>query len=86
MALGRALVDRHLATCVNVLDGMTSIYRWEGALHEDREAVLIAKTTEAKASSVVATVKELHSYSVPCVLVLPVVGGNADYLAWLSGG
>lgn len=84
--IGRALVERELAACVNILDGMTSIYRWEGKIERAEEVVLIAKTDEARAEAVVAAVKELHSYSVPCALVLPILGGNPDYLAWLASG
>ena len=78
--IGAALVDERLAACVNVIDGMTSIYRWEGALHNDSEAVLIAKTRRALVDDVVARVKALHSYSCPCVVALPIVGGNPAFL------
>ena len=83
LALGRALVERRLAACINVLDGMTSIYRWQGRIEESTEAVLLAKTDESRVDALVAAVKELHSYDVPCALALPIVGGNQDYLDWL---
>ena len=84
LKIGRELIERKLCNCINVLDGMTSIYRWEGQVKEDQEAVLIAKTTPALADAVIAAVKEVHSYSLPCALVLPVLGGNPDYLKWLA--
>jgi len=86
LALGRALVERRLAACINVLGGMTSIYHWQGHIEESTEAVLLAKTDESRVDALVAAVKELHSYDVPCALVLPIVGGNPDYLDWLATG
>jgi periplasmic divalent cation tolerance protein len=83
-AVGRELVERRLAACVNILPGMTSIYRWEGSINHDQEAVMIIKTLQSQADAVIATVKEHHSYTNPALLVLPVVGGSAEYLRWLS--
>ena len=83
--IGRELVTRKLAACVNILPAMTSVYRWEGRIETSEEAVLIAKTGEALVERLIEAVKELHTYSVPCALVLPTLGGNPDYLAWLEG-
>jgi len=82
---GRALVERRLAACVNILPGMVSIYRWEGAIARDSEAVMIIKTRASLAERVVAEVKALHTYANPALVVLPVVGGAEAYLAWLLG-
>ena len=81
--IGRTLVEERLAACVNVLDGMESIYWWEGALEEAREAVLIAKTRGDLLEALTARVKALHPYTCPCVVALPIVGGHAAYLDWL---
>ena len=81
--IGRALVEARLAACANVIDGMESVYWWEGKLTEDREAVLIVKTRADLVPAVTAKVKELHSYSVPCVVALPILDGNPDYLGWV---
>lgn len=81
--IGRALVEKRLAACINVWDGMRSCYRWEGKIEEASEAVLLAKTTESNADALVKVVKALHGYSVPCVVFLPVEGGNPEYLQWL---
>jgi periplasmic divalent cation tolerance protein len=83
LAIGRALVEQRLAACINVLPGMTSVYRWQGEMEEGDEAVLIVKTERRLVDGVVAAVKKLHSYDVPCVLVLPVTGDNDEYLRWL---
>lgn len=81
--IGRRLVEERLAACTNILDNMTSFYWWEGKLVEDREVVLIAKTVEERLERLVERVKALHSYTCPCVVALPIVGGNARYLNWV---
>ena len=83
--IGGALVEERLAACVNILPGMTSLYRWEGALEEGHEVVLIAKTTAVRVEALTARVVALHSYDCPCVVVLPVQGGNPDFLQWIAG-
>lgn len=84
--IGRALVEERLAACVNIIDGMTAIYRWQGTVEEAVETVLIAKTRATLFDALTARVKDLHSYSVPCVLELPVGRGNPPYLDWLRDG
>lgn len=78
-----ALVEEGLAACVNIIDGMESVYIWEGKLQEDEELLLIAKTTSDKSYELVERVKELHSYDVPSIEVLEVKGGNEDFLQWI---
>jgi len=82
--IGRALVEERLAACINILPGMISIYRWQGAVETAEEAVLIAKTRADLFERLTARVKELHGYEVPCVVELRVGRGNPDYLAWLE--
>jgi len=84
LTLGRILVERKLVACVNIIDGMTSCYWWEGKVEEATEAILIAKTTAAKVDELIAEVKRQHSYDVPCVISLPIEQGNPDYLTWIS--
>lgn len=81
--IGRLLIEQRLAACVNVIAGMTSIYRWEGRIARDSEAVMIIKTRKGAADAVIAAVKERHSYTNPALLVIPVEAGSADYIAWL---
>lgn len=83
---GRALVEARLAGCINVLPGMTSVYVWQGRTETAREAVLIAKTRASLAGETVAAIKAGHGYDVPAILVIPVIDGNPDYLAWLAAG
>lgn len=82
-ALGRALVEARLAACANVLDGMTPIFRWEGKVQEGNEAVLIAKTRAALVEELTAFVQQRHGYDCPCVLALPILGGNQAFLDWI---
>jgi periplasmic divalent cation tolerance protein len=80
---GRALVERRLAACVNILPGMISHYRWEGRLERAEEAVMIIKTRASLADAVSAAVKELHSYATPAILVMPLESVEGTYLGWL---
>jgi periplasmic divalent cation tolerance protein len=82
--IGRRLVAERLAACVNILDRMTSFYWWDGTIEEGHEAVLIAKTRADLVKRVVARIKELHSYSCPCVVALRVSGGNPEFLRWIA--
>jgi periplasmic divalent cation tolerance protein len=82
--IGRAIVEERLAACANIIDGMQSIYWWQGKLTEDKEAVLILKTRADLVDSVIERVRALHSYSVPCVVALPILAGNPAYLEWLK--
>lgn len=81
--IARALVDERLAACVNLIEGMTAIYRWQGAVEEAGETVLIAKTRAGRFEALADRVRALHSYSVPCIVELPVGRGNPAYMAWL---
>ena len=82
-AFGRTLVDERLAACVNVLPAMQSIYRWEGSVAEAAEHQLLLKTTAAHVDAVITRIAELHPYTVPEILVLPIGGGGAAYLDWV---
>lgn len=81
--IGAALVEAHLAACVNLIPGMISMYRWQGQVQSDQEFVLIAKTTDARLDALTQKVIELHSYDLPCVVALPLVGGNQAFLQWV---
>jgi periplasmic divalent cation tolerance protein len=84
LSLGQSLVESRLAACANVLPGMTSIYWWQGEIHRDQEAVLVLKTRAGLVDRLVAEVRRLHPYQVPCVVALPILEGNPDYLRWLG--
>ena len=80
---GRALVERRLAACVNILPGMVSHYCWQGTLERGEETVMLIKTRAALAEAVRIAVKADHSYSTPAILVLPVESVDQTYLAWI---
>ena len=81
--LARALVEERLAACVNRVPGLVSTYWWQGEIEEGREELLIAKTSEDRLEALLKRVPELHPYSVPEVLALPVEKGHPPYLEWL---
>jgi periplasmic divalent cation tolerance protein len=80
---GNALVGARLAACVNILPGMVSIYRWQGAVERAEEAVMIVKTRAALAEQVRASVKATHPYDTPAILVLPLESVDERYFAWI---
>jgi len=82
--IGEALVADRLAACVNIIDGMHSIYRWEGKLQQDRETVMIAKTTRDRLPALIETVESLHSYDCPCIVSFDIDGGYPDFLEWIG--
>jgi periplasmic divalent cation tolerance protein len=81
--IARALVEERLAACVNLVEPVRSIYRWEGAVEEAQEVLLIAKTRADRCTALAARVEALHPYALPEVLVLDVGGGSERYLAWV---
>ncbi|MEB2837100.1 MAG: divalent-cation tolerance protein CutA [Desulfurococcales archaeon] len=81
--LARALVERRLAACVNVVPGLRSVYWWEGRVEEAEESLLIIKTSGSALDSLLEAVKELHPYEVPEAIALPVEAGLGDYLEWV---
>lgn len=82
--LGRALVEERLIACLNVVDRVTSVYRWEGEVCEEAEALGILKTTLARSDAVERRIRELHPYEVPEVLFVPVAVGSPPYVDWVS--
>jgi periplasmic divalent cation tolerance protein len=81
--IGRALVEEGLAACANLVPGVRSIYRWEGAVHDDAEVLLILKTRAALSAALATRVRALHPYQLPEVLALAVAGGSEPYLDWV---
>jgi len=81
--IARVLVEEGLSACVNINPEITSIFRWEGKLEREREALLIIKTQTENISRIVERIKELHSYEVPEIIALPIIGGNREYLDWV---
>ncbi|MBW2369242.1 MAG: divalent-cation tolerance protein CutA [Deltaproteobacteria bacterium] len=82
--IGRALLEKRLVACVNMFNGMQSMYWWDGAIEEDQEVVLIAKTIREKIPELKRTVTSLHSYDCPCIVALPVTEGNQPFFDWIE--
>ena len=82
--IGQAIVGERLAACVNIIRSIRSIYRWQGRIEDSQEALLIIKTKKILFDKLGKRVKELHSYSVPEIVALPLAGGDEQYLNWLG--
>jgi periplasmic divalent cation tolerance protein len=82
--IAKSLVQRRLVACVNILDGIRSIYEWKGTLQDEREVVMIAKTNKECMPELVSAVKTLHSYECPCIVELAASGGNNEFLEWID--
>ena len=84
LKIANALVEEHLAACVNLVSPIRSIYRWEGKIWYEKEWMLIIKTQKQRFEKLEKKVKSLHSYSVPEIISLPIVEGSSSYLNWLE--
>lgn len=82
--IARVLVDEGLCACANVVGPVRSIYRWQGAIHDDAEVLLLIKTRGELFDRLAARVRELHSYDVPEVIALPIAAGSEPYLRWID--
>ncbi len=82
--IGSALVDERLAACANIVPKIRSIYRWEGKVQDEPEALMLIKTTTERFEELEKRVKELHSYSVPEIIAIPIGAGSSDYLSWIT--
>ena len=82
--IARALVEGRLAACVNIARNLRSIYSWQGKIEDESEVLMIVKTQKKLFHSLSQKVRELHSYSVPEIIALPIVEGSEDYLKWLK--
>ncbi len=81
--IGRNLVSRRLAACVNIISNMKSIYQWEGKIETGNEVIIIAKTKNALVNELTEHVKTLHSYDCPCVVTIPIQDGNSEFIQWI---
>jgi len=79
-----SLVDNHLAACVNVVPSIKSFFFWEGKSDRQSEVLLIAKSRKSLLNQIINHVKKIHSYSVPEIIAIPVIGGSEDYLKWVE--
>ena len=78
------LLNERKAACINILSGVSSRFWWQGKLESAEESLLIVKTKASVLNQIVSLVKAHHSYKVPEIIALPIIGGNEDYLRWLD--
>lgn len=79
----QALVQNRLAACVQILGPIESVYRWEGSIHQDREWKLVIKSTSSRQSDLIQSIRRLHSYTEPEILILPILEASEGYARWL---
>jgi len=82
--IARVLLEQRKAACVNIVPAISSLYWWGNAIQQDKESLLIVKTRAELLDEVIRLVKEVHSYEVPEIIALPVIGGNHEYLEWID--
>ena len=83
-SVGRCLIEKGLAACVNLISGVESLFVWKGKLCQEGEVLLVVKSVREKAAEIITVVQKMHSYDVPEIIVLPIVDGSKDYLNWLQ--
>lgn len=82
--IAHTLVEEQLVACVNIIPNIESIYKWKGKVENDEECVLIAKTTDQNVKKTIQRIKALHTYELPDIIVLPIIGGLKDYLDYVA--
>lgn len=83
-SISKSIIADRLAACTNILDNMSALFHWDNEVQSENEVVLIAKTTAEAYPALEDRVREQHSYDCPCIIALPVVAGNAEYLEWIE--
>jgi len=82
--IAKVLLSQRKAACVNIVSEISSLFWWQGKLDSAQESLLIVKTKASLLNQIVTLVREIHSYEVPEIVALPIIGGNEDYLEWID--
>ena len=82
--IARTIVEERVAACVNIVSPVESVYRWQGAVQDDQEVLLIVKTATGMLENLSTRIQQLHSYELPEVIALPIAAGSEDYLNWID--
>ena len=81
--IAKTLVEEQLVACTNIIPKIESIYRWKGKIENEEEIVIIAKTTDDNVKRTIQRIKDIHSYELPDIIVLPIIGGHKEYLDYI---
>ena len=82
--ISRVLLKQKKAACINIIPGVNSLFWWQKKIDSAQESLLVIKTRSALLDEIIQLVKEIHSYDVPEIIALPIIGGNQDYLEWID--
>ncbi len=82
--IARMLLEQKMTSCVNIIPKINSLFWWNQVIEQNKESMLIVKTSVSRINDIVRLVKEAHSYEIPEIIALPIIGGNLDYLEWIS--
>ncbi|MFC2003683.1 divalent-cation tolerance protein CutA [Chloroflexota bacterium] len=82
--ISRALLEQRKAACINIVPGVSSCFWWQGKLDSAEESLLVVKTKASLLDDIISLVRKVHSYEIPEVIALPIIGGNRDYLDWID--
>ena len=82
--IAKILIEEQLVACVNIIPKIESVYKWKDKIENDEEVVIIAKTVDANVKKTIQRIKQLHSYELPDIIVLPIIGGLKDYLDYIA--
>ncbi len=82
--ISRALLEKRLVSCCNIVPGIESLYWWKGKIEKENEALIILKTRKGKIDKIIEEVKKIHSYEVPAIDFLDIEGGNREFLEWIE--
>jgi periplasmic divalent cation tolerance protein len=82
--IAMAVVSERLAACANILGSIKSVYYWQGKLEQATEVALLLKTQRSVVDALVARIRQLHSYECPAIVVIPILGGNPEFVAWVA--
>ena len=86
LKIASVLVKERLAACANIIENVRSVYVWNDEFHDEKEALLLAKTVENRVPELIRRVREIHSYECPCIVSLPITQGNTPFLDWVASG
>lgn len=83
LKIKNVLLEKKLAACINIVNGVNSFFWWEGKIEEAKEVLMFIKTKKDVLKALITEVKKVHEYTIPEIIALPIIGGNKDYLDWI---